>query len=206
MMNATTHSDLEAALRDLGPAPDATTDAGDLAARLFLRHTLLRSPIGEVWVAHGASGIRMLRRADGGYLPLAGEPTFLAEVHRRLGRPSEPTTDAPAGTQAALDALNGSGLTYDLSELGAFEQDVLLAAATIPRGEARPYDWVAQQIGRPKAVRAVGSALGRNPVPLLIPCHRVVRADWTTGDYIFGREAKVALLAREGFEPPRMAR
>ena len=53
--------ELIAALRDLGPAPDATTDAGDLAARLFLRHTLLRSPIGEVWVAHGASGIRMAR-------------------------------------------------------------------------------------------------------------------------------------------------
>ncbi len=51
----------------------------------------------------------------------------------------------------------------------------------------------------------MGSALGRNPVPLLIPCHRVVRADWTIGDYIFGHATKVELLAREGFEAPRRA-
>ncbi len=187
-MNATTDHDLEAALRGLA-ASDSRDD--DLAARLFLRHTRLHSPIGDVYVAHGPTGIRMLRLGD--------EPAFLAELHQRLGRPSEASANAPAGTQAALDRLDGSGLTYDLSELGAFEQDVLLAAATIPRGEARPYGWVAKEIGRPRAVRAVGSALGRNPVPLLIPCHRVVRADWSTGDYIFGRAAKAELLAREGF-------
>lgn len=195
-MDATTDTRLETALRDLGTVPAEPTD--DLAGRLFLRHTRLRSPIGEVFIAHGPTGIRLLR--------LAEEPAFLAEVHTRLGRPSEPADVAPAGTQDALDRLDGSGLTYDLSELGAFEQDVLLAAATIPRGEARPYGWVAREIGRPRAVRAVGSALGRNPVPLLIPCHRVVRADWTIGDYIFGRTAKVELLAREGFEAPRTAR
>jgi methylated-DNA-[protein]-cysteine S-methyltransferase len=195
MMNATSDTHLEDALRDLAGPPARSTD---LAARLFLRHTRLHSPVGDVWVAHGSTGIRMLRLAD--------EASFLTDLHHRLGRPSERAADAPAGTQAALDRLDGSGLTYDLSELGAFEQDVLAAAATIPRGEARPYGWIAKEIGRPKAVRAVGSALGRNPVPLLIPCHRVVRSDWTTGDYIFGRSVKAALLAREGFEAPRLPR
>jgi O-6-methylguanine DNA methyltransferase len=196
MMNATSDTPLEDALRDLALAPSGGSVA--LGTRLFLRHTRLHSPVGDVWVAHGATGIRMLR--------LAAEADFLADLHHRLGRPSEPAAEAPAGTQDALDRLDGSGLTYDLSELGAFEQDVLAAAATIPRGEARPYAWVAQEIGRPKAVRAVGSALGRNPVPLLIPCHRVVRADWSAGDYIFGRAVKAELLAREGFEAPHRGR
>ena len=195
-MNATSDTDLTLALRGLGRTPDAAPSA--LAARLFLRHARLHSPVGDVWVAYGATGIRMLR--------LAGEADFLADLHHRLGRPSERATDAPAGTQDALDRLDGSGLAYDLSELGAFEQDVLAAAATIPRGEARPYAWVAREIGRPRAVRAVGSALGRNPVPLLIPCHRVVRADWSTGDYVFGRAVKAELLAREGFEAPHRGR
>jgi O-6-methylguanine DNA methyltransferase len=57
---------------------------------------------------------------------------------------------------------------------------------------------VANHIGRPNAVRAVGSALGRNPVPLLIPCHRVIRTNGTLGEYIFGPLTKRALLTAEG--------
>ena len=52
-----------------------------------------------------------------------------------------------------------------------------MKALEIPRGEVRPYGWIAAEIGRPKAVRAVGTALGHNPVPLIVPCHRVVRSD-----------------------------
>lgn len=74
---------------------------------------------------------------------------------------------------------------------------MLRAAARIPRGQTRPYAWVARQAGRPKAVRAVGSALGRNPVPLLIPCHRVTRSDGALGDYVFGVGAKERLLRAE---------
>jgi O-6-methylguanine DNA methyltransferase len=65
---------------------------------------------------------------------------------------------------------------------------------------------VAREIGRPAAVRAVGSALGRNPVPLLIPCHRVVRSDGTISDYIFGSAAKRTLLRAEGVDPDAIAR
>ena len=77
------------------------------------------------------------------------------------------------------------------------KRDVLGATSTIPRGQTRPYGWIAAEIGRPKAVRAVGTAVGRNPVPLLIPCHRVVRSDGSPGEYVFGPDAKQALLARE---------
>src|SRR5207245_5306709 len=66
---------------------------------------------------------------------------------------------------------------FDLRSVTEFERAVLLKALEIPQGEIRTYGWIAAQIGQPLAVRAVGSALRKNPVPVLIPCHRVVRTD-----------------------------
>ena len=80
-----------------------------------------------------------------------------------------------------------------------FERAVLLKALEIPRGEVRTYGWIAAEIGRPAAVRAVGSALRKNPVPVLIPCHRVVRSDGHIGQYALGgSDAKRTILAAEG--------
>ena len=64
-----------------------------------------------------------------------------------------------------------------------FEWKVLEAAMTIPFGQTRSYQWVARKIGRPKAMRAVGQALRKNPYPIAIPCHRVIRSDGTPGGY-----------------------
>jgi O-6-methylguanine DNA methyltransferase len=91
--------------------------------------------------------------------------------------------------------------TFDLSGLTEFERAVLLKAREIPRGEIRTYGWVASQIGRPTAVRAVGSALRKNPVPVFIPCHRVVRSDGQLGQYALGgTDQKRAILSAEGVE------
>ena len=82
-----------------------------------------------------------------------------------------------------------------------FRSDVLRKTAEIPRGEVRSYAWVAREIGRPRAVRAVGSALGNNPIPYLIPCHRVVRSDGALGEYSSGgTRAKRAILEQEGVD------
>jgi O-6-methylguanine DNA methyltransferase len=86
----------------------------------------------------------------------------------------------------------------DLSGVGVFQKQVLAACASIPKGEVRPYGWIASEIGNPGSVRAVGTALGRNPIPLVIPCHRVVRSDGAVGNYAFGAERKHDLLVREG--------
>ncbi len=83
-----------------------------------------------------------------------------------------------------------------LKEFTAFEKDVYRAAAEIPLGEVRTYKWIAERIGRPKAVRAVGQALKKNPLPLLIPCHRVVSCSGL-GGYALGREMKTKLLEFE---------
>ena len=82
---------------------------------------------------------------------------------------------------------------------------MLTATRRIPVGETRPYGWVAREAGRPRAVRAVGSVLARNPVPLLVPCHRVVRADGHLGEYMFGPEHKQELLRAEHADLDRFA-
>ena len=79
-------------------------------------------------------------------------------------------------------------------QLTDFEWQVLEATLTIPMGETRSYQWIAQKIGRPKAVRAVGSALRKNPYPLIIPCHRVVKSDGTLGAYAGKMDGKKAKL------------
>ncbi len=86
--------------------------------------------------------------------------------------------------------------------LTGFEKDVYRAIAKIPRGEVRSYGWVAGQIGRPGAYRAVGSALNKNPYPVIIPCHRVVRSDGSLGGFARGPAAKRKLLEREGSASP----
>jgi O-6-methylguanine DNA methyltransferase len=92
-------------------------------------------------------------------------------------------------------------MDVDMRGIPPFQVDVLQATLQIPRGEVRPYGWVAREIGRPGAVRAVGTALGRNPIPLIVPYHRVVRSDGTLGQYGWGAPAKRVMLAYEGLDP-----
>jgi O-6-methylguanine DNA methyltransferase len=89
----------------------------------------------------------------------------------------------------------------DLSEAPDFQKKVLAAACRIPFGEVRPYAWVARRIGHPRAVRAVGTALGRNPVPFIVPCHRVLQTGGGLGGYLFGTEVKSRLLSLERTTP-----
>ena len=78
-----------------------------------------------------------------------------------------------------------------------FQQRVWKAIATIPRGEVRSYAWLARKIGNPKAVRAVANACGKNPIPYVVPCHRVIASDGSIGGFTGGIEKKRRLLARE---------
>jgi O-6-methylguanine DNA methyltransferase len=161
--------------------------------RVAARWVRVDAPIGEVYVASTDHGVAYLRTGP-------GEEEFITSFRRRFGRPLLPADRPPAGLLPALRTARPGDLRLDLRGLSGFESDVLHAAMTIPRGETRPYSWVAREIGRPRAVRAVGTALGHNPVPLLIPCHRVVRADGTIGQYVFGPTAKETLLRGENVD------
>ncbi|MFN8516710.1 MAG: methylated-DNA--[protein]-cysteine S-methyltransferase [Chloroflexia bacterium] len=186
------------ALRELGAVEAPTTllagVLGELGA-IDLAFSV-ESPIGTVYVAYNGRGISMLS-------PAADAEEFAGAFQRRFGRAVR-ATDAPSESvaRAVRRKLRGERATveYDLRGLSDFERATLLKAAEIPRGEVRPYAWIAREIGKPGAVRAVGSALGRNPVPLLIPCHRVILSDGTPGNYALGREAKATVLAAEGLE------
>ena len=82
--------------------------------------------------------------------------------------------------------------------MSKFQAAVLRKPAEITPGQVRPYSWVAREIGRPKAYRAVGSALATNPIPVVVPCHRVVRNDGSLGNYYYGTPVKRSLLEHEG--------
>jgi len=168
------------------------------------RYWRLASPLGTVYVAHSKAGISMVSRA-------ASPAAFERRFRNRFGRPVAAETHvAPARIKALVRNLKGEGrreLAFDLRGLSEFERAVLLKAREIPRGETRTYGWVAAQIGRPAAVRAVGTALRKNPVPVFIPCHRVVRSDGQLGQYALGgTEVKRAILEAEGVATERLLR
>jgi methylated-DNA-[protein]-cysteine S-methyltransferase len=78
-----------------------------------------------------------------------------------------------------------------------FEKEVWLALKDIPYGETRTYKWLAEKIGKPQAFRAVGNALGKNPIPVIFPCHRIIESDGSIGGYSSGLEIKRRLLELE---------
>jgi O-6-methylguanine DNA methyltransferase len=179
------------ALRGLaGEAP-----AG-LADRVFAQWVSAPSELGEVLVAYTGEGVQYLRPAGDG-----GGPDEFARAYRdRFARPLRPGSAAPAGLLPTLRGRPARSLKLDLSGLSEFERSVLGATRRIPAGQVRPYGWVAREAGSPAAVRAVGTVLARNPVPLLVPCHRVVRADGALGQYMFGAPSKERLLRDEGLD------
>jgi len=154
----------------------------------------LPSEIGPVFVVYGEAGLSAVRQAT-------SEAEFQSWTARFLRRRVERRPPPDAMRSRLRAALQGKpvALEFDLRGLTSFEREVLMKAVEIPRGEVRTYGWIAREIGRPRAVRAVGSALARNPIPLFIPCHRVVRSDGSIGQYGCGGPAnKRRLLLYEG--------
>jgi O-6-methylguanine DNA methyltransferase len=166
-----------------------------LSGKVFASWVAAPSRLGDVFVAFTGDGISYLRTLAS----VHGDADEFCEAYRhQFGRPLRPAERPPRGLLAALRGQSaGSPPPLDLGGLSDFERDVLEATRRVPAGEIRPYGWIAREAGRPRAVRAAGSVLARNPVPLLIPCHRVVRADGRLGDYLFGTDRKEQLLREE---------
>jgi methylated-DNA-[protein]-cysteine S-methyltransferase len=147
------------------------------------------SPIGRTYVAFNDHGVSFTFVTN-------DEAEFRARHSARLPRRVR-SAALPSEVVHAVETVDGRSLMVDLRHTAPFQRDVLLATRDVPAGTTQPYGWVADQIGKPKAVRAVGTALGHNPIPLLIPCHRVVKADGSPGQYLFGLDNKKTLLALE---------
>lgn len=157
-----------------------------------------QTPLGPIWAAVSTNGLVAVN--------LWGERArFEAEVTRLTG--SVPV-EAPEQVAAALDQITAYlrqerrefDLPIDWSVLTPFQSTVLRVVCSIPYGQVQTYRDVAEQIGRPQAVRAVGRANATNPMPLVIPCHRVLGTDGKLHGYSApgGLETKAWLLRLEG--------
>ncbi len=159
--------------------------------------TSVQTPVGRLYVGFKENRIAYIG-VD------TGEPfeEVRVRIESRLRR-SVVAGDAPAWLRETLDQFfttwRVDDKVVDIEDLTPFEQAALKAAAMIPPGEVRSYSWVASQIGRPRAARAVGQVMARNPVPLLFPCHRVVDSSGDLHNYGYGLEMKARLLKLEGY-------
>lgn len=187
------HSD-----RLLGMPPTRYREGG---AGVAIRYTTLACPLGQVLVAATARGLCAVTLGDDDAALLAalrrefphaaltrvdaGRDEWLAIVVERIARQFDGGVDA-AGPLPPLDIT-----------ASAFQWRVWEALTRIPAGETRSYAEVARAIGEPAAARAVGRACGSNKLALIVPCHRVVRADGSSGGWRWGAARKEQLLARE---------
>jgi O-6-methylguanine DNA methyltransferase len=158
------------------------------AAREAGRGSEVEGLLGRLAVRASARGVTVVRPGR--------QDVPAGRVARRLvERAREELAEYLAGRRTFFS------VPVDTTALPEFQRRVLGVTARIPFGAARPYAWVARRIGRPRAVRAVGTALGRNPVPLIVPCHRVVRSDGGGGGYALGVRLKRRLLELERTTP-----
>lgn len=193
-------------LEEAGSRLERGIDQDEFVERALARGTdrlfSCDSPLGEVYVGVGGGGVRFLGRA-------AAPEEFARRYRERFGRLLSWGTDEATRRLARRVAAALAGekveVPADLSGTTPFQRKVLDVVMGIPRGEVRPYAWVAREAGSPRASRAVGSVMARNPVPLIVPCHRVVRNDGTTGSYAFGAGEKVGLLEGEGVPVQELA-
>ena len=177
-------------------APDGMAAAVLTATNTGKFYDIVPGPTGDLVVGWSAAGVY-------GVAPEWGADEF---IERHSAPPLVPLPKSlPTRLRGQIDRVLESGklgkLNVDLSGLTEFQQAVLRKAAEIPPGQLRPYGWIAREIGKPGATRAVGSALNKNPVPVIIPCHRVGRSDGAVGRYAYGPEMKRALLSHEGLDP-----
>lgn len=192
--------DLEAAMATLLTTAPPSLAPGVLAeVGLADQYANIDSPIGPLVVAWNGLGVSVVEAAE-------DDARFEASHQAHTGRRAIRAERLPVALERAIQRrLAGDRrvrIDLDLRGHSEFERDVWHKALEIPRGEVRPYGWVAAEIGRPKAVRAVGTALGHNPVPLIVPCHRVVRSDGMIGQYsLGGPHNKRTILAAEGLDP-----
>ena len=143
----------------------------------------------------------------GAALPEADEARLLGRIERRFpgAEEAEPTQSVKEAIARVIRLLAGERLdladiALDLSGCSSFERDVYAAARAIPCGETRTYGELAAAVGQPGAGQAVGLALGRNPVPIIVPCHRILAASGKSGGFSApgGIATKFRMLQIEG--------
>jgi methylated-DNA-[protein]-cysteine S-methyltransferase len=195
---------LERRLRALGStagerskaASAALPDAAEAAGLLDVGYGFADSPIGRLMVAVSRRGlirVEFAEHIDDALIELA------ANVSPRLLESARTTDRVRRQLEEYFDRRRRTfDLPVDLSSIHGFSRKVLRATSHIPFGSVTTYRDVAGVAGNPKAMRAAGNALGSNPVPIVVPCHRVIRTDGGLGGYGGRLDRKITLLRLEG--------
>lgn len=157
-----------------------------------------QTPLGPVWLAAGPRGLVAVEYNG-------SEESFRAYLAKiSKGLPTRSPQKMSGAKKMLLAYLHGRSnrieIDVDLSGITPFQRRVLEETRKVPRGQVSTYAEIARRIGQPKAVRAVGQALRRNPVPIVVPCHRVIASDGSLGGYSgqMRDRRKIELLRLEG--------
>jgi methylated-DNA-[protein]-cysteine S-methyltransferase len=171
---------------------DAAADDGSLD----IAYRTLDTPLGSLLLAATPAGLLRVAYASQGHDDVLA--TLAAQVSPRVLRaPARLDEVAREFDDYFAGRRHGFDVALDLQLSHGFRRDVLTALRGISYGRTASYAAVAATTGSPRAVRAVGTACATNPLPIVIPCHRVVRADGSLGGYVGGTEAKQTLLTLE---------
>lgn len=177
-------------------------------------YDVMDSPLGPLWIAVGPRGLLNIHY---GARP---DPRELARITRTYGPGVLPDRRSVDRVLVELDQYFARrrrtfSVEVDLAPLTPFQRRVLSATARVPYGEVTTYREVARRAGNQQASRAAGGAIGANPIPIVVPCHRVIATDGSLGGYAGGLSAKRRLLALElgeeqvpkgGWPPAHLAR
>jgi methylated-DNA-[protein]-cysteine S-methyltransferase len=189
----------------------ALIDVGDARERLLSRarreglatvgYDVLDSPVGPLWVAMGPKGVAAI---EFGREPSGSQ---LRRLLRLFGPGVVPDPRRASPLARELDQYFGGrrrafDVAFDLRGITPFQERVLRATSRIAYGELLTYAAVAHRAGNDRAARATGAAVGSNPIPIVVPCHRVVASDGTLGGYGGGLDVKRYLLAIERADVP----
>ncbi len=200
------HTELERSLAE-GSAPDAATwervrgdltDAAELSGLIDVAFEHHETPLGTIVVGATRDGLVRIG------LPSEDSDDVLQQLAERVSpRVLRASRDSLVQTRRQLDEYFGHErrlfeIPLDWRLTTGFRRDVLRATEQIPYGQTASYRDVATRAGSPNAVRAAGSALATNPLPIVVPCHRVLRTGGGLGQYRGGPEAKAQLLTLEG--------
>lgn len=199
------NSDVLTELAQMFPEPTAGELehlAGRLAAEaervgvLDVAYRVVDSPLGSLLVATTTEGlVRVAFECEDHDAVLASLASTISprmlQSSRRTDGVARQLAEYFEGTRRAFD------LPVDLRLVTGFRRDVITQLRHITYGTTQSYATIAAAAGNPRAVRAVGSACAHNPVPVVVPCHRVIRSDGTIGQYLGGVEAKITLLELE---------
>jgi len=186
--------------------PDLT-QAFERSGLLDVAYTLEDSPVGRLLLAATSRGLARVAYLEAGNDPgEVGEDVVLTDLSRRLSpriirapaRLDTPRRELERFFDGELTSFT-TPIDWRLTRPG-FTRAVLRATSRIPFGETASYKGVASAAGNPNAFRAAGSALGSNPLPIVVPCHRVLHASGGLGGYTGGLDRKRVLLTLEGHQ------